>query len=605
MLSAPYARWLARRHRVLAWKLPERPDMTGWIEQLRAYEMFSRDEWLLLHEECFDVWRGKVLPGLRAHCHPPSVRDVLGAVDFSTHLWQLAGIEFERAWLFLAIARRHARMHAVVDPCIVAPAILALAQKDWGTDAATTDIESRPLWDAVETLGEWLLTVAHAGRLIVGTARAAVLSRLRPGPRAFLWRGISPREIPSKTRQVDFAWATSFGWLDRTSSLYFPPVRLTEPQRVHLRQEGIAAVEPLDEFRILPRRAAFGNLLRSLACVLCAAAWRRGMEGAWLARLAVRGLVWGRIAKEVGARHYLTTTSASWPEQAEVAVLKRQRVTSITWAYSANSLTFAWNRPGFRDVGIARSLLATDEFWVWNASFQQWLENRRTTSATTEPRIRIVGSLMCGDSRLLKMTPTEARAVLGLPACQFLVGVFDMPAISVAWKQRHGGGPSMIEPEYYARFFRGILRVLQDVPDAAVMLKLKRSVDDWTRQFPDELKLLLDDNGPLRAGGRVHIVDSDVDPYLPVACSEMTIGMPYTSPVLVGLAAGRPGCYFDPSGIANWPSAPALRLITLQDSQALVEAVRRRGGDLPCGEALGSIIPPLPDTNLLRNLEHA
>lgn len=605
LLNAPYVLWLARRYRVLAWRVVQSAFLSGRVEQMRPFEMFSRDEWLDLHETCFDAWRSEVLPRLQERCRPPLTPGSQGPVDFAELLWQLAGAEFQKAWLFLAIARRHASLHAIAEPRIFAPAVCALAGSGARGKDSAPGLEQDPLWSVLEATREWLLSGAHAARLAFGTVRATFMRRLNLGRRPHLWRGISPREIPAAPHQVDFAWAVHDGWLDGSGSAYFPPVRLAAKQRRYLRETGVAAIEPLDEFRIPARLDLWANLVRSQRCAVAAARWRAGLEGAWLARLALRGLLWGRVAETLGARFYFTTTSSSWPEQAELAVFKPQGVRSITWAYSANSLTFAWHQQGFRDVGVERSLLTTDEFWVWNDAFKRWLENRRVGDASRAPGIRVVGALMCGDSRHLQESPEAARKLLGLPAVRFMVGVFDMPAISVAWKQRHGGGPSMIEPEYYAGFLKGVLRILREVPDAAVILKLKRSIGDWTREYPEELHQLVDSDGPWLPSGRVHVVDADVDPYLPVAGSDMTVGMPFTSPVLAGLSAGRPGCYYDPSRIANWSSAPALRLITLQDGDALVQAVRSRGANLPALEALASIIPPTLDRSLLRDLENA
>lgn len=580
------------------WKVLERR-----VERLRPYEIFSRDEWLRLHEDCFDTWRIDVLPGLQVGCRPPQVEDGDSIiVDFSAHLWQVIGLEFERAWLFQAIARRHAEVYAVAAAKIVEPAVIRVSKR---LDNARSDVNRYSLWGAIDILSEWMLTGAYLGRMLIGTVRAIFLPRLQIGRRLYLWRGISPREIPDKAGRVDFAWAAHGAQLDASNLVYFLPTRLTVPQRKYLHQSEIVAVEPLDEFRILGRRALLDNSIRSLRCIKVAAGWRRGLEGAWLARLAVRALIWGKIAETVGARWYITTTSSSWPEQAELAVLKQRGVRSITWAYSANSLTFAWHNEGFRDVGVERSLLTTDEFWVWNEAFRQWLEGRRCGATSSKQQIRVVGALMCGDSRLMRIRVEKARQLLGLPSGQWIVGVFDMPAISVQWKQRFGGGPSMIEFEYYAAFLHGILQVLKELPDIAVLLKLKREVGDWTREFPEELQeLLMLANESSAGNGRVHLIDVDVDPYLPIACSDMTIGMPYTSPVLAGLAMGKPGCYYDPTGIANYPSEPALRLITLQTPDALVDAVRRRGASLARGGPLARITPPIPDPLLLRKLEN-
>lgn len=602
-LSVIPALLLSLRCRIHVWKMPNMFGLERRFERLKPYELFSRDEWLQLHEDCFDSWRATVLPNLQISSRPPKIKAGLLSVDFSIHLWQMLGTEYERAMLFLSIARRHAYSNEITNYRISEPPIFAVVGHEEQATASPQDIERRPILRAIECLNEWLLSGAYLARLVIGTFRRILTTSLNFDRRPYVWRGISPREVPAIPGKVDFAWAVHYGFIEAGKAIFFLPSKPTKAQRNFLRDTGVATVEPLDEFRLVGRVGVLSNLLDTARGLLQAVSWRLTFEGAWLAQLIVRGLIWSKIATAVSAKWYLTTTSASWPERAELAVLKPCGVRCITWAYSANSLTFAWNRSTFRDLGVERSLLSTDEFWVWNRAFKKWLEDRNVCRSSPGPNIKVVGPMMCGDGRLMTATVAGARSRIKLPAGQFIVGVFDMPAISVQWKQRHGGGPSMVEPEYYAGFFRGILRVLQEVPDIGILLKLKRTVDDWSRQFPPELERLLQVSQPGGfACGRVHLVDVDVDPYLPVACSDMTIGMPYTSPVLAGLSMGKPGCYYDPGGIANRPSEPALRLITLQDPEALVTAVQCRGVNLVSGNLLANITPPALNPMFLREI---
>lgn len=594
---------LSLKYRIFVSRMPSFPGIERRFERLKPYELFSRDEWLQLYDDGFDSWRASVFPSLQRNCRPPRIKAGLLSVDFSVHLWQLIGTEYECATHFISIARRHASVNKFSDYRIIEPHIYSVVEHGDGDAVSPVDARNHSIWSAVEWLNQWLVSGVHLAQFIVGTLRGIFLTSIDWGERPYLWRGISPREIPETDGRVDFAWAVHNGFIESNQAIYFLPKKASLTQRKYLHATGVAAVDPLDEYRLVGRIELLSCLLDTARGLLKALRWRFTLEGALFAQLIARGLIWGKIARAVSAKYYLTTTSACWPERAELAVLQSCGIRCITWAYSANSLTFAWSSRTFRDLGVGRSLLCTDEFWVWNSAFKRWLENRKVCHSLPSPAIKVVGPLMCGDARLMKATVESARSRLGLPVNQFIVGVFDMPAISPQWKQRHGGGPSMIESEYYAAFLQGILRILRELPDIAVLLKLKREVGDWTRVFPDELQQLLMLANESRDGNcRVYLVDVDVDPYLPIACSDMNIGMTYTSPVLAGLAMGKPGYYYDPNAIANWPSEQALRHITLQTSDALVDAVRRRGTSLTRNNLLDRITPPIPDPKILRKL---
>ncbi len=94
----------------------------------------------------------------------------------------------------------------------------------------------------------------------------------------------------------------------------------------------------------------------------------------------------------------------------------------------------------------------------------------------------------------------------------------------------------------------------------------------------------------------MYVVDVNIDPYLPVAASDIAIGMTYTSPVLAVRAAGRPSVCFDPSARANYHSSPGLHELTIQFLDKLVEFVAAAvRGTLRSQRLVDeSLTPPLP-----------
>ena len=246
------------------------------------------------------------------------------------------------------------------------------------------------------------------------------------------------------------------------------------------------AVEPAETFSVLsadglawrlPVRS-IGGFFSALTCP--------SVAGAFVARFMARAPYWDALFTALGTKAYVTTTSYSWPEKPELAVADARGIRSIIWAYSANSLTFSISDPAFRDVGVVRSIVIANEFWVWNRAYGQWLEQRRVEAR--EPyTIRIVGSLMCGNPALLELDARAARERLGLPARGLCIGVFDMPPISDAWRDRFGGGPPMVDTETYIAFWDVIERILGRVPDCYALIKLKARFHHLPRipRFPE------------------------------------------------------------------------------------------------------------------------
>lgn len=590
-----YALLLSLRHPVGVWKLEVPERLGGRFARLRPYRLFTRDEWLLEIDRCFDAWSTDVLPALldTQRCE---ARYRGRVIDLTTHLLQWLGSEFESLFMLVATASRH-RAAEQSPPVIVAP---------WFVHALPHGLLERlfpgvrfhrsPLQAFLEQIHERVITTAHVARTALHALFALLMPRRRLGDRQAVWLGISAQEIPSAERRLNFAWPAQYGFLPTDQVLFFPPCPIRGAQREYLARQGIAWLAPHESFRVLPAAACLRALGAALSSWLAGLSARSPACGVHRPRFMARVPYWDELADVLKFRHYFTTTSYSWPEKPEVAALRARGVRCVIWAYSANSLLFAVGNPSFRDVGVQRSIMLTDEFWVWNRAYAKWLENRRATDRLPSPTIRVTGPLMCGDFRHLHRDAASARQLLELPARGGCIGVFDVPRPNDRWRDAFGGGPAMFDLASYAAFYDGIRAVLDQVPDTFALIKFKRAFNDIWRDFPASLHELVDKTSPYVTGGRIFVADVNVDPYLPVAATDVAVGMTYTSPVLAVRARGRRGYYYDPAALANFPSDPALKTITIQTTDALVRAVREaiRETGAPLEPGTETITPPLP-----------
>lgn len=586
-----YALWLSLRHPVSAWKI----EVPGWLARrfgrVRPYRLFSRDEWLLAHDRAFDLWKTHAFPLLKqTQRHEIAVGG--RTIDFSRNLWQLLGMEFEALCLFVAMVEKTSSLD-VRPPQIVGPRIT------YAFDAPALQaffprvrIVSSAANRALENLHEWLIAAAHLGRQVayLGMSLSGKTKRVSRG--AVAWLGISPQEIPDRDDRLDFAWAAQYGHVATKDVIFFVPNDLTAAQRAYLDARGIEYVEPRDMFSLLDVDTRFRVIAASFNAFMSALA-RPAAVAPLLARLMARAPYWDAVFTELGTTTYVTTTSYSWPEKPELAVTSARGIRSIIWAYSANSLTFTVQDPTFRDVGVVRSILIANEFWVWNTAYAEWLMNRRVDAGGRPCEVRLAGPLMCGDSAWLTRDSGAARERLGLPRDGLCIGVFDMPPIADSWRDRFGGGPPMVDTDTYVAFWKIVERIVLQVPGSYALVKLKRDFTHAYREFPEFLRALVDEEGEHVKAGRVRRVDVNVDPYLPVAACDIAIGIAYTSPVLAARTAGKPGYYLDPLRRANFPSHPDYKLITLHTEEDAVNAVlRARDAPTAQPDSAPGVTPP-------------
>lgn len=565
-----YALALRARGPVAAWQLEVPERLAAPFMRLQPYRLFVRDEWVLLHESCFDAWKDQVLPVLRAR-HACLARLRGAAVDFGPNAWQVLAQEFERFYLFVATACRHAggRLPEIVPPWIA----LAFGREELARLFPQARFRHSRANELAEKLHEWGVSLAHVGRLALQIGRGLVGTRLRLGRRRVLWTGISAQEIPDAEGRLHFGFAAAYGHLPPEDVLYFPPLEPNPSQAAFLSRQRIATVSPMALGRLVSRADAIGSLAHAFAACLRGLVADSALMGPLRARFMARAPLWQSVARALGSDTYITSTSASWPERPETAVFKAEGLRTVIWSYSANTLWFTRGSPEFRDVSVIRSVVVCDEFWVWSEAVRRYYERRHLVGVAPLPEIVQTGTMMCGDVRHLALSPAVARAGLGISIEDegFLLAVFDVPSVSEAWRHRFSGGPVSIEPEFGERFFAGIRALVERFPAIRLLLKLKRALDDPSRVYPDSLLGLLDPSGPY--ANRVLRVDVNCDPYLPIAAADGAIGMPMTSPVFAANEAGRPAMYFDPLGIVGQVHSESLRSLTVPSEPALIESV--------------------------------
>ena len=438
---------------------------------LHAEDHFSLDQWQAEVERAFVSWREH--PS-RNRADRLSVR-VLGVdVDYSSAWKQWTAIRFEERFLFETLLARWAASQTgpVFTP---ACAITGIGQSALATVHLARGLA---MLDRAWLAGQALVaSVKHALALFrsAGTARAG-------RSRALVWTGISASEVPEEERRLSFAFLVERGLLDAHACLFMLPAAPSTAAAARLGRLGIAW-STVSAFGFLPVARKLGALLALAGTFVRAALALASPRRAVMAQLAAQSIPWMALARTLRSRAYLTSVSACWPERPEVAALSSMGLETINWSYGANTFLYAAGDSRFRDLGMSRSISIAKEVWVWTELVERWLHSR---ALGEPPVIRVIGPVMCGDSRWLARAPQEARSALGLhvPPGRKLVALFDVPAIRREWRHL----PTMYPVEMLEQFFAHAETLLQRVPGLALLIKPKRALGDAQRDFPDRLR---------------------------------------------------------------------------------------------------------------------
>jgi len=528
----------------------------------------TRDQWLLINDAAFDMWRQKIYPTLCAsYSLVERYRDT--RIDFSLVLVQHFSQEFERLFQFarsLELIRGDGAR--IIEPWFVRVMHGSTIAEIAGRCQIVSSASNRLL----EAPYEWSFAAGHLIRLARVALRRLFSDALMVKTGAVLWTGVAPQEMPVRDDRLDFAWPSRFAGVPPADIVYFLPLEPSAAQKTYFVHDGRIALGPTEIGRLVSAGQAFRALFTASLATLRALLLDVPAVGPYRALFSARSFLWIDIAEQLKPSSYITTTSYCWPERPEVAALAAKGIATRIWSYSANALVFAHDTP-FRDLAVWRTAFLAREFWVWNAAYREWMIRRQVQAEAQQPQFRIAGPLMCGDASWLRKDRNLAKQRLGLDPNSFYLAVFDVPLTGSGHRRTFYGGPRLFVDGYHEAFYRALIDLLGKHPALRLFIKLKRPTSSQWHRFSKAQLELLDEDYELGKAGRVVVVHQDTDPYLPIAACDAALGMPYTSPVLSAVAQGKPGAYFDPLGLARYPSEQTYAHLSIATSEMLDEVV--------------------------------
>ena len=510
-----------------------------WVQRFHPifYEdAFSYDDWIQLRDEVWSEW-------VRIVGHIPPARwqgRLFGRrIEFHRIALQHLSREYLRHRRLVRYLDRVGSGGARIADSMAIRHIRACAMRlNLDVDGKVQIARGPWLWDVLVVWGRNLGWVGY----VVMQAWGALRSGSERGSVEILHEGLSPSESGAGPHELSFLWITERAVCPPGRSLF---VVATPPKR--------QAPEILLRHALL-RGLGWRTALR--AAMQGARLFVRGLlhalrlEEAMLAEFSLRSIAPYLLVQQRGIRTYLTTKAAIFPEHPAVAVFNAIGVRTVLWTYSANmSLFNVRYRSAERHFYTAHMEAA--ECWLWSEHHRElW---RQGEILPSRGQFRLIGPAMMGDATPCLMSPPVARRrYFGLTdrADHFrTVAVFDITPVIRKGERARVLGPLVITLEWVDAFYQHLARLLETFSDIRLIVKTKRQ-EHPNKQKPPALRALVAPQSDWVRSGRVIYPDPDINPYIPIGAADLTIGLPFTSPVLAGLHFGRRGIYHDPLGIA-------------------------------------------------------
>jgi hypothetical protein len=507
----------------------------SWLRRVRPVnfeDIFTYDEWVRLRDEIWAEW-GTIV----AHIHPEAwTASLFGhTVNFqrivTQHLFKdylahrrliraIERLEVENAWISDSMVLRYIRS-AVRSPGLDVDGKVRVVRGAW-------------FWDLAYL---WCRNFLWSAYLACQSFYA-----LWPGKRYtanVLHEGLAFSESGTGPQELSFSWLVERGLCPPDKILFILGCR---PKRW--------APNILQRYALLHGlgwKTAFLAISHGALILLASIRRLSQLETLLLTEFGLRCIAPYLLVRGREVQTYLTTNAAIWPEHPCVALYNAMGIRTILWNYSANMAFFNQRYlSGERHFYTAH--LETAECWLWS-QHHRWLW-RKGEIPPSQTSYRVIGPVMMGDATPCLMSPAESRHQhLKLPDNANrpwrTIAVFDINPLSKEGQRALLLGPLVITEELVEAFYQHLIMLLGSFSDIRLLVKTKRH-DHPYKTKPAAQKRLVDPSGEWVCTGRVIDLDPDTNPYIPIGAADLTIGLPFTSPVIAGLHFGRHGLYHDP-----------------------------------------------------------
>lgn len=545
------------------------------FRQIEIENLFRRGEWNVIAQNSHSQI-SKCVPIIDKSAFTVKIDNEI--LDLSGPALQKFALEYDAGVQLLAIAQRLAT-NDEAEIIAFETAVWRLCKHLGVQPPAYGDVRARPGFAGVERF--WRRAVAF--RRALGRTKAIYRRRkspmLWPGERAsLLWGGVVPSEIISKTTAIDPFFPVTRGFVQSDDVIFIVNGALTAEARAYIAKRGVRAIEEGAALDLLAPET------RWTALIQC---WRDFTRNAlisslpadFLSDVVFASVAWGRAIDRLSVTHLVVSAASGLEEQPFVTRLRAQGVKAVFWMHSC----LGYHHYDILETSAFSSLLpeqssyASDVVCAWSAYDTNILKARSIIPAADIATMKAVGPMMAGDARWLTATPEAVRASspVVLPNTKIIVSVFELPIqIPEIWRSISSGMAHM-SVENLNKFYDDILILLNKNPDISLIVKSKRDQEN-----PSYINIPARDNfiehvSDKSMGNRVSFLPHWVDPYFAIACSDVAISFPFSSPTSAVLSRGRDAIWYDPTSAYIHIEPSAIEPFIVRGVDALIARADR------------------------------
>lgn len=521
------------------------------IKLLEWDKYFSADKVICLRSEALKEWE-KILPQFPIKSWQLSYEGRL--IDFSKKAKQEIGACFEHLFLFGEIQKKHGTKSRLYIINSIGFHYLSNKIRKGIFLYQTSPVISR-INVACDAVSNYFNLAASITALFLLTVRTSMKKSL-PGkkimtPVKYLWDAVSPYEMHLSSEKRSFCWIIDGNYITNKDVVFLMPM-VDEKVMQEITSSPYQAFTISSLYMFIPKDIIWKCLknLFALAPGLFIFSLLK-YENMVKSHYTCSILLYKPLVLYLKPACYITSMSNTGSEIPAIEYFNVMNIRTIMYAYSANvylPINSSY-KTDFKAIFIANAMSCC--MVVWHEQFKKYVEEHPQGGLD----VKVIGPLMSGNEKVCQEEKSwrsiyiAERNKKGKDLKN--ITVFDEATATKPWNRQnntHDLYPNLYNDEYCTAFMKDMVRLLDDFDNILLLFKPQRSLTKKKFSYSPEFREI---EGSIRNNERGIILADDINPWIPVALSDMCIGIPFTSPVMAAWHYGKPALFHDPSGIAR------------------------------------------------------
>lgn len=411
-----------------------------------------------------------------------------------------------------------------------------------------------------------LLNLCILGKTIYQFILGVLCNRNTKRKINYIYDGDTPKALSTSSERNTFTWLIDNKIVRKSDILFLLPragTRMEKHAKDYLKDKELFAIPIFSMLKLASRKSLFSCAAEIMKIFTRIFMPIFSLNRLLCIRYSLAILRWIPLVESLSPKVYIYTFSNVAIENPAILYFNKIGVKTIAWPFSTSTGRFLKEKTPSTLKQRSRIYcnIMSDTVIVWNHHFKEFLEEHPQANV----KIEIMGPLMSGNENVMNAKREYLLQKMGILHKDKMryITVFDKAQI---WRRIHtASSPVNMPPEYNYAFVKDICCLLDEFQDLTVIFKPKRDLMAGMGSYPDEVKAFF---LKMKENPRIIILDSDINPWTPIALADMCIGLPFGSANIAALHYKKPMIFHDPWNVARYHRYSKLEpLITHDFSQ--------------------------------------